>query len=80
MLVCKQTPRKNVQLVNRPSENTASNKLRHLWWPNLCQTMLTQSLLTKPFSKQVRRHAVLVYSFIFLAPLQLTTKQFGFIN
>ena len=23
MLVCKQTPRKNVQLVNRPSENTA---------------------------------------------------------
>ena len=24
MLVCKQTPRKNVQLVNRPSENTAS--------------------------------------------------------
>ena len=24
MLVCKQTPRKNVQLVNRPSENTPS--------------------------------------------------------
>ena len=24
MLVCKQTPRKNVQLVNRPSENTAT--------------------------------------------------------
>lgn len=45
-----------------------SNKLRHLWWPNLCQTMLTQSLLTKPFSKQVRRHAVLVYSFNFQHP------------
>ena len=25
MSVCKQTPRKNVQLVNRPSENTAEN-------------------------------------------------------
>ena len=24
MSVCKQTPRKNVQLVNRPSENTTS--------------------------------------------------------
>ena len=24
MLVCEQTPRKNVQLVNRPSENTAT--------------------------------------------------------
>ena len=38
-------------------------KIRHLWWPKLCQTMFTLSLLTKPFSKLVRRHAVLVYSF-----------------
>ena len=30
MLVCKQTPRKNVQLVNRPSENTATNTLARL--------------------------------------------------
>ena len=27
MLVCKQTPRKNVQVVNRPGENTASDNL-----------------------------------------------------
>ena len=40
-------------------------KIRHLWWPKLCQTMFTLSLLTKPFSKLVRRHAVLVYSFNF---------------
>jgi len=35
----------------------------------LCQTMLTLSLLTKPFSKLVRRHAVLVYSFDFFSTL-----------
>ena len=27
MSVCKQTPRKNVQLVNRPSENTAKERV-----------------------------------------------------
>ena len=31
-------------------------------------TMLTLSLLTKPFSKLVRRHTVLVYSFNFYHP------------
>ena len=30
--------------------------------------MLTQSMLMKPLSKQVRHHAVLVYSFIFQHP------------
>ena len=31
MSVCKQTPRKNVQLVNQPSENTANEKNIHKW-------------------------------------------------
>ena len=44
-------------------------KIRHLWWPKLRQTMLTLSLLTKPFSKLVHRHAVLVYSFNFFQHL-----------
>ena len=50
-------------------------KIRHLWWPKLCQTMLTLSLLTRPFSKLVRRHAVLVCSLNFSAPLQPTTAK-----
>ena len=50
-------------------------KIRHLWWPKICQTMLTLSLLAKPFSKLVRRHAVLVYSFNFSVPLQPTTTK-----
>ena len=50
------------------------NKLRHLWWPNLCQTILTQQLLSKPFSKRGRRHAVLVYSFIFQSPCKYLYK------
>ena len=33
MLVCKQTPRQNVQLVNRPSENTAKRNNAH--WAHL---------------------------------------------
>ena len=37
--------------------------------------MLTQSLLTKSFSKQVRHLLVLVYSFNFSAPLQPATKR-----
>ena len=39
------------------------------------QTILTQSLLTKPFTKKVRCLAVLVYSFIFSAPFSLATKR-----
>ena len=45
-----------------------SNKLRHLWWSNFCQTLLAKSLLMKPFSKQAGCHAVLVYSFILQHP------------
>ena len=54
MPVCKQTPRKNVQLVNRPSENTAHVHNRcYQWCERLKQTcrdvffLAPQNILTK---------------------------------